>query len=319
MSVDSRSDAAATPVLVVGEALIDIVRDRHGDVVEHVGGSPANVAVGLARLGHDATLATHLARDRHGAMIVEHLQRQGVRLVGEPNAASTPTAAATLDDEGGATYDFDLTWEVPPGVDVGRFGHLHLGSIGAVMAPGSEQVLALAEQARRTGTVSYDPNMRPSLMGEPQDLRAQVERLVGLADVVKASDEDLQWLYAGAPVEEVVHLWGRLGPSVLVVTRGGDGALVAVPATGEQESVGAPRVEVVDTVGAGDSFMAGLLSALLDGGLLGGTASASSPRDRVHSAGLTDVRPAVSRALRCAAVTVSRAGANPPTRAELTR
>ncbi|HET8599219.1 MAG TPA: carbohydrate kinase [Segeticoccus sp.] len=312
---------AATPVLVVGEALIDIVRTRAGEVVEHVGGSPANVAVGLARLGHDATLATHLARDRHGEMITTHLREQGVHLVGEPSAPSTPTAAATLDDQGGATYDFDLTWDVPSGVDVADFGHLHIGSIGAILQPGAAAVLALAERARRTGTVSYDPNARPTLMGEPAEVRAQVEQLVGLADVVKASDEDLEWLYAGAPVEEVLQLWGRLGPSLLVVTRGGEGALVSVPGGDEHAEVPAPAVEVVDTVGAGDSFMAGLLSALLDADLLGAVdgveVDSRGARERLRRARSAGLRPAVDRALACAAITVSRAGANPPRREEL--
>lgn len=315
------AQASATRVLVVGEALIDIVRTRDGRVDEHVGGSPANVAVGLARLGHDATLATHLARDRHGEMIATHLSEHGVHLVGEPDAVSTPTAAATLDEHGGATYDFDLSWDVPDGVDVTGFGHLHVGSIGAILQPGATTVRALAEQARRTGTVSYDPNVRPTLMGEPEQVRAQVEQLVGFADVVKASDEDLQWLYAGAPLEEVLRLWGRLGPSLLVVTRGGDGAVVAVPGSSEDARVPAPTVQVVDTVGAGDSFMAGLVSGLLDSGLLGGVegveVDSAGARQRLRAAGLAEVRAAVDRALACAAVTVSRAGADPPRREEL--
>ena len=148
-------------------------------------------------------------------------------------------------------------------------------------------------------------------MGEPHDVRAKVEQIVGLCDVVKASDEDLAWLYDGAPVPEVMRLWGRLGPSVVVVTRGAEGAVVGVG--GEAASVPAPAVLVVDTVGAGDSFMSGLLSGLLDAGLLGG----AEARERLRVATLDDVRPAVERALACAAVTVSRAGANPPRRDEL--
>ena len=128
-----------------------------------------------------------------------------------------------------------------------------------------------------------------------------------------ASDEDIAWLYDGAPLPDILRLWGLLGPSLVVVTRGDQGAVMGLTVTGEFTSVDAPTVEVVDTVGAGDSFMAGLLSGLLDAGLLGGVQA----RERLRSASLADVRPAVNRALACAAVTVSRAGANPPRRAEL--
>ena len=150
-------------------------------------------------------------------------------------------------------------------------------------------------------------------MGDPHEVRAKIEALIGLSDVVKASDEDIAWLYDGAPIPDVLRLWGQLGPALTVVTRGGKGAVVGLSITGELTSVDAPVVQVVDTVGAGDSFMAGLLSGLLDAGLLGGIQG----RERLRSASLADVRPAVDRALACAAITVSRAGANPPRRAEL--
>src|SRR5665647_2183444 len=142
---------------------------------------------------------------------------------------------------------------------------------------------------------------------------AETDDIIGLSDVVKASDEDIAWLYEGAPISDVLRLWGQLGPALTVVTRGLAGALVALSVTGELTSVDAPTVEVVDTVGAGDSFMAGLLSGLLDAELLGGVEA----RERLRSASLADVLPAVERALACAAITVSRAGANPPRQAEL--
>jgi fructokinase len=142
-------------------------------------------------------------------------------------------------------------------------------------------------------------------------VRAKIEQIIGLSDVVKARDEDVHWLYGGAAIPEVMRLWGRLGPMVVVVTRGGEGAVVAV--NGVVASMAAPKVTVADTVGAGDSFMAGLISGLLDAGLLGGTEA----RAALRAAGMEQVRPAVERALACAAVTVSRAGANPPRRDEI--
>jgi fructokinase len=300
--------------LVIGESLIDIVHRPGGSAHEHVGGSPANVAVGLARLGHEVTLATMLGRDEKGTRILSLLTGEGVALTHDSlGARSTSVATSTLDATGRATYSFDLTWELKQDQPLEGLGHVHTGSIAATLEPGATAVLGTLQRARAGATTSYDPNARPALMGDPQDVRAKIEALVGLSDVVKASDEDITWLYGDVPLPEILRLWGLLGPALIVLTRGDKGALMGLTHTGELASVDAPVVEVVDTVGAGDSFMAGLLSGLLDAGLLGGVAA----RDRLRSAGLPDVRPAVARGLACAAVTVSRPGADPPRRAEV--
>jgi len=300
------------PVLVVGEALIDIVIPLSGDLVEHVGGSPANVAIGLARLGHPTVLATHIGTDARGARIAGLVAAEAIELAdGSTTAARTPTAAARLDATGAASYEFDIEWRLDPALDIGGAGHLHTGSIAGTLEPGGEAVLALARRARDRATISYDPNARPSLMGDPASARGRVEALVAAADVVKASDEDAAWLYPGTALEDVLRGWAALGAGLCALTRGGEGALVLV--AGEVHHLPVPRATVADTVGAGDSFMAGLLSGLLDAGLLGGTQA----RQRLSAAGWEQVAPAVQRALACAAITVSRAGANPPTRAEL--
>jgi len=300
--------------LVVGEALIDIVQPVDGPVTEHVGGSPLNVAIGLARLGHPVQLAAYLADDAHGRLITKQLAADGVPLVdGSMTASHTPTARATLDGNGSATYEFDLAWDLPYPLPT-DVGHFHTGSIASALQPGATKVADAMLLARRHATVSFDPNPRPSLLGEARDARAHLEQLIGYSDVVKASDEDIAWLYGGAvDPAEILTLWGQLGASLVVVTRGGDGALMHVTSTGETENVPGRSVSVVDTVGAGDSFQSGLLSALLDTGLLGSV----DARDRLRRAGLTDLRPAVDRAIATSAITVSRAGANPPTRAEL--
>jgi fructokinase len=300
--------------LVIGESLIDIVQRRDGTTQEHVGGSPANVAVGLARLGHGVTFATMIGDDERGARIAQLLDGEGVTLTtGSIGRQTTSVATSTLDADGAAAYSFDLSWELNLGQPIEGLGHVHTGSIAATLEPGASAVLSTLQGAHPSATISYDPNARPSLMGDPHDVRAKMEQLIGLSDVVKASDEDIAWLYDGAPLPDILRLWGLLGPSLVVVTRGDQGAVMGLTVTGEFTSVDAPTVEVVDTVGAGDSFMAGLLSGLLDAGLLGGVQA----RERLRSASLADVRPAVNRALACAAVTVSRAGANPPRRAEL--
>ncbi|HZK05485.1 MAG TPA: PfkB family carbohydrate kinase [Actinomycetaceae bacterium] len=349
MIVDPSAPGTATPILVVGEALIDIVihdggsgpaggrvgggaptersgsgpaggqvgggapTERSGSgPVEHVGGSPANVAKGLARLGHPVTLATHIGDDDRGRRIAAELQLDGVIVTpGSTTAERTPTATAHLDEHGKATYEFDLAWQVEDGIGAQEGGHLHTGSIAATLQPGGSDVLALAAGARGRATVSYDPNARPAIMGSPTDARAVVERLVAKSDLVKVSDEDIEWLYGVPGFRDVVEEWHAMGPPLIVVTLGSEGAFVSCG--GETETLPSAEVTVADTVGAGDSFMAGLLSGLLDAGLLGGVEA----RDRLAAASLDDVRPAVQRALTSAGITVSRAGANPPTRAEL--
>jgi fructokinase len=300
--------------LVIGESLIDIVQRSEGTAAEYVGGSPANVAVGLARLGHDVTLATMIGQDERGARIASLLRGEGVTLTeGSIGVRPTSVATSTLDVTGAAAYRFDLTWELNEGQPLEGMAHVHTGSIAATLEPGASAVLAILQRARPGATISYDPNARPALMDDPHEVRAKIEQLVGLSDVVKASDQDIAWLYDGAPLSDILRLWGLLGPTLIVVTRGVKGAVIGLSTTGELTSVDAPVVEVVDSVGAGDSFMAGLMSGLLDAALLGGIEA----RERLRSASMADVTPAVNRALASAAITVSRAGAHPPQRSEL--
>jgi len=315
------SDAGTTtatgtdlPILVVGEALIDAVDLGSGPVAEYVGGSPANVAFGLGTLGHDVTLATWIGADDRGERIAQRCAQTGVRLAeGSRGAPCTSVARATLDRRGQASYTFELTWSVPP--VTGRYGHVHTGSIAATLEPGGSQVVETVRGLARSATISYDPNMRPSLMPSPDLVRERVEALIAFSDVVKASDEDLQWLYPGAFIPDILRRWESFGPGVTVVTRGAEGAVYAVRSSHASEvtTVPARSAMVVDTVGAGDSFMAGLLSGLADSGFIGGREA----RQRLHSASIDELRAAIDRAMCTAALTVARAGAYAPTRAEL--
>ena len=303
-------------ILVVGEALIDAVELGHGQVDEHVGGSPANVAFGLGTLGHDVALATWIGMDDRGDRIAQRCSATGVRLAdGSRRAEYTSVARATLDRRGQATYTFDLTWSVPR--VSGGYGHVHTGSIAATIEPGGSQVVQAIRSLAPTATVSYDPNMRPTLMASADLVRERVEELIALADVVKASDEDLQWLYPGAFIPDVLRRWESFGPGVTVVTRGAEGALYAVRSSRATEVTTVPArvAHVIDTVGAGDSFMAGLLSGLADLGFIGG----QHARQRLRAAGIDDLRAAVDRAMSTAGATVARAGAYAPTREELAR
>ena len=301
-------------LLVVGEALVDIVRDSSGERTEHVGGSPANVAVGLARLDHHVDFACCLGRDERGERIAAHLRRHGVDVLPESfGERPTSTAMATLDSDGAATYEFDLHWDLPTLSLPEGTVHLHTGSIGAVLQPGAQHVTQAMRSLRASGTVSYDPNIRPGIMGSLDVVRDQVEELVALSDVVKASEDDLALLYAGQSVEQVMARWVALGAALTVVTLGADGVVFRV-AGDERTRRAATRAErVVDTVGAGDSFMAGLLSGLVAAGLLGGPAA----RAALRQATLEDVEPAVARGLSTSGVTVGKAGAYAPSLDEL--
>lgn len=300
------------PVTVLGEALIDTVVAPSGQVAEHVGGSPANVAVGVARLGHQTALVTHIGTDERGRRIAALLASEGVTLAAESASAHhTATATAYLDEAGMANYEFDLEWQVDARTAIPPGSHVHTGSIAATLSPGAESVRLLVQGARQFSTVSYDPNARPSLMGEAELARSSVEQMVTLADIVKASDEDIRWLYPGAAVVEVLHKWASLGPRLCIATGGGGDVVVLV--AGEIHQVPTRTVPVVDTVGAGDSFMAGLISGLLDAGLLGSPGA----RAQLEAVSWTDVLPALQLAIECSAVTVGRAGANPPKRGEI--
>jgi len=306
--------ASTAPVVVIGELLVDIVHTPDGQSAEHVGGSPANVALGLARLGHDTWFATLVGTDLRGIRCTEHVESGGVRLL--PGSTSpthpTSTAAATLDESGAATYVFDLHWNLPPVQLPDGTAHLHIGSIGTTLRPGDREVTDAVHRARAAGTISYDPNMRPTIMGSADEVRPRVEELVALSDVVKCSEDDIEWLYPGEAPPQVMARWAGLGAALTVVTLGPRGVTWRA-ASGDEDSEPAQDIAVVDTVGAGDSFMAGLVSGLLDDGLLGSTEA----RERLRAAGLPQVRHAIDRALATSDLTVRRAGAYAPTREEI--
>ena len=298
--------------LVVGESLIDVVHRRDGSVDSHPGGSPANVAIGLARLERESHLLTWFADDDGGAAVRSHLTGSAVHLVaGSDGASRTSTATATLDDDGAATYDFDIDWRLPASVPSLDPVVVHTGSIAAVLEPGAGAVHDLVLAHRASATITYDPNMRPALMGSPSQAAARIEPMIDAADVIKVSDEDLAWYAPGQPVDEVAAQWVSRGPALVVVTLGGSGAL-AVTAERVRVDVSAPKVEVADTVGAGDSFMGGLIDGLWSAGLLG--ADRRAALRAIDAQALTSV---LERCARIAAITVSRPGANPPTVAEL--
>ncbi|WP_166906336.1 carbohydrate kinase [Mycobacterium sp. DL440] len=303
--------------LVIGEALIDIVERGHerasgtarGDRTEYVGGSPLNVAVGLGRLGRGVDFLTHIADDDRGKRIVDYVENSGVQLVsGSTSATRTPTAMATLDAAGSAHYQFDIDWQLSGTPEVATPLLLHTGSIATVLEPGCRAAASLLDAYRMSATISFDPNIRPDVIRDDDIARGRIDRLIERADIVKASEDDLRWLDPRHSPEQIARAWLEAGPSIVTVTSGERGAFAVCRAG--LVSVPARSVQVVDTVGAGDAFMTGLLDAVWSLGLLG----ADRRRDlsRIDTETLEGV---LRSAVLSAALTVARSGADLPDRA----
>ncbi|GAA1629354.1 carbohydrate kinase [Kribbella alba] len=310
------------PVLVIGEALVDIVgngpgsspgsgRNGRNGTKATPGGSPANVAVGLARLGLPTELVTRFGTDPYGDQLGAHLFGNGVQLA--PGSVDpgfrTSTATASLDAAGVASYQFDITWE-PPALSLTRgCPAVHTGSIATVLEPGAEAIRRfLGSLVSEPVTVTLDPNARPTITPDPVSTWAAVRELAALSDLVKLSDEDCEFLRPGlSPDEIAAELLSVDRTKCVVITRGGEGAIGVSRAA--RVDVPAPAIKVVDTVGAGDSFMSALIAGLHTRGLLGA----------VRLEGLTEqnLREIVDYAVKAAAITCTRHGADPPTAAEL--
>ena len=302
-------------ILAIGEALIDVVitYEQPDFPVEIPGGSPANVALTLGRLNRPVALATWIGLDERGRLIDFHMNDSGVHVTAASRGAShTSTALARLDESGAASYTFDLEWAPTPPIKVPATAQiLEAGSISAIIEPGASAVLDALTRGREHSLVCFYTNARPSMMGEPESALASIERFIALADVVKVSDEDIEWLTGGAPIDEVVDRWLGMGPSLVVVTRGKHGSDVATD-SGLRFTKTPADVPVVDTVGAGDSFMGGIIDAMWGMGLRGADA-----RETLRTLPEEQVRAIIDRASAVSDVTVSRKGANPPWAHEL--
>lgn len=296
---------------VVGEALIDLGADG----VERPGGSPLNVAVGLARLGQPTALLARLGSDAHSGVLRGHAAASGVdlRWTVDTDRPST-TARVHLDEHGVAGYEFrvdgtaDFGWTddelvLPPARAV------HFGSLASWLPPGGAVIDRAVAAARAAGAfISYDPNVRPPLQPDRGRAREQVERSVAHAHLVKASTDDLAHLYPDSEPSEVARGWlASGGPSLVVITHGAAGVTATTPGT--RLARPAPAVRVADTVGAGDAFTSGLLDALA-------RHDATTPA-RLAALREPELAAILDAAALVAAITCGRTGADPPNRAEL--
>lgn len=307
-----------TRFTVVGEALVDLVESaaQPGTYTGHAGGSLYNVAVTLARLGEDVALVARTGSDAFGELLAEKARTSGVRfdrwqVVPQP----TSLAVASLDADGRAHYDFYL--DGTAGLDwndslvdlVPRGGVLHLGSIASWRLPSGAVLQALQKRAYESGDtlVSYDPNIRPMLIGDAATARASIARCIAAAHVVKASDEDVRFLHPGTAAEDAAAQWSASG-RLVVMTYGPDGAAAFLNGAEIARRPGIP-IKLADTVGAGDSFCGALLSALAGSGI-------DSP-NAVRNIHASVVDSALAQAVLVSAMTCEAPGADPPTRAEV--
>lgn len=305
------TDAVPAAALVIGECLVDVVRGSDGSQLEFPGGSAANVAVALARLGREVSFATSFGDDARGRMLADWLAKDGVAMASDPHAVGhTSTAQATIGSDGAAAYTFDLAWRLNP-LDrdlVPAF--VHTCSIGAVLLPGALTVLEQVQRLGQDALITYDVNVRAAITGTGPDLLARVRAIAAHADVVKASDEDLEALFPGTPPLAAAKDLLALGPAAVVLTRGGDGATWV--GAGQEIDVAAVPVPVADTIGAGDTFCAAVIDGLWSHGFVGGAA-----REALADVHRDVVVEVLAHAARAASVTVGRPGADPPYRREL--
>lgn len=296
---------SSSSALVIGEALTDVLvtGDTEGEQA-HPGGSPFNVAITLGRLGDTVSLLTAIGEDDRGDEIARHLDESNVKLVpGSRRAGATSTALARLQPDGSAVYEFDIDWALPPEVDIAPTTVTHAGSIALYLTPGAARVEELLWERRHDSLITLDPNIRPALVGHHAEAVARIESLLHVVDLVKLSDEDAAWLYPSVdPATVLAHLVA-LGPGLAVMTRGGEGSLLASSAA--VVTVPSPATLVADTIGAGDSYMGALIHRILTTSL--------GPQLQARSELWAEELGALGAfASHVAAITVSRSGANPP-------
>ncbi|MCF2706725.1 carbohydrate kinase [Arcanobacterium haemolyticum] len=310
--------------LVIGEALIDELDSSDGSTQRIPGGSMLNVAIGLRRLDRTVRLVTDVGLDADGELLQEYAASNGLELwLRSDDERTNPTsvAKARVNSQGRVSYDFEFTWDIQDtpvsgacklDLEVLAPTCVAFGSFPCHIQPGSAKVRRWIEQLRESATIFYDPNVRPTAFADCDRMRAEVEDFVAMSDIVKVSMSDLHAIYgADADTDAIAKSWLASGPALVVLTQGADGATM-YGASGYVLQIPAPQVDVVDTIGAGAAFF----SALADG-LARLSLDGAFSRPLLRRMSLTNLQTLGAYAVTAAAITVSRSGANPPTRDEL--
>lgn len=305
-------------ILCCGEALIDFLPRKTADGATayqpFCGGSVYNTAIALGRLGVPVGLFTGLSTDFFGDMLQEGLKASKVSLKYTKVWDKPSTLAFVKLTNGHARYSFFddnssgrmLTKRDWPKLDK-KVQALHFGSISLIPEPGGDTLEGLLKREAKSRVISVDPNIRPGMIKDRRTHLARLHRMIALADIVKVSDEDVAWMTGKDDLKAAAKKWLKLGAKIVVVTRGGEG----VTAFTNAYSISQParKVKVADTVGAGDTFTAGLLTALRAAKLL--------DKKKLAAISEENLGAALAFAARAAAVTCSRPGANPPWAKEL--
>ena len=297
-------------IWVCGEVLIDLIPGVDGVRVPHVGGGPANTAKALARLGHDVHFIDGISTDEYGIAARKELIDDEVKLdLALTSDKPTCLAIISLDANGSASYefkidgtatfDFNLNWLPDPSRYKPQV--LHIGTLVTVIQPGADVLYDWAIQVAEFAPIVFDPNIRPSVMGDHDLYEAAVEKWAALSSVIKVSDDDMEWLYPGQNYAEVAKRWISDGAALVVVTRGLHG-IIGFTAEGSVEVDGA-KITVADTVGAGDTVGAIIVEAMIEKGILALTGD--------------ELNATLHRASVAAGITCSRKGAQPPYKHEL--
>ncbi len=302
----------------IGEILVDftpVVEDgRTVGFRMHTGGSPCNVAIALARLGVQVEFAGKASVDFFGRFLVEHLHQEGVgmRFLSRSPAPSTLAFAALERGEASFTFYGDEAADTllqPDDLpaEISTITVLQFGSISLLRGPTAATIGGLVAQLHNRALLCFDPNIRPSLVDDAAAYRDTLTRMFRAAAIVKMSETDAQWFAPNRPPDVVAAEVQALGPALVVVTQGSRGAYARTAATTVQ--IAAPAVRVVDTVGAGDAFSAGLLCAFAQQDVVS--------RGAVECLSTDDLQTALRFAAAAAALTCTRAGADPPRRREI--
>lgn len=297
-----------------GDALIDFVPTRNADgreaVMPAVGGSCLNVAIGMARLGAPTSFLGGISTDMFGQMIADHAAASNVELGLSTRSDHQTTLAFVRIVAGESHYAFydaetaTRNWTYRRGtIPFARVEAVHVGSTTLVNDRGAAETKALIADAQASSTISFDPNCRPNLVKDKPAYVARMAEFAGYADLIKMSDVDFAYLFGDEPYQQRAAALLEQGASLVVVTRGNDGAIAWHAGAGQIE-VTAPMVAVADTIGAGDSFQAALLFALHKQGRLA--------RESLKDADAGELRRALSFATNCAGITCTRPGADPP-------